>query len=448
MVDRHDIDALLIGSLYGELSSADEARLRAHLESHPADRTALDGLAHAREAVRASRIFEVQLEPSQAVSALLLQEAARRAPRKARDEEAGEGWFARLRRSFLMHPAMAAAAMLVVVVGVAGTIYVRQGDHFAAPEVPAPAARGGDTALATAPAAPSPAPAAQAPSVDPTLDGNAGAGQDQLRAKNGAYRVGLAEGDDNRRLEQQQTRPDPKPTVAAAEAAPRPEPAVAEEKAARPTGPRAVLEVTTPQRAPKDFADEDRKAEAAKGDLAKEQEDPADAAKRENVTSAPKGRAPAVVPAAPSAPDQGFSRAPGAPAGGAAGGAADEKLGSADANLAWARQQHSRLVNQVKAGRCNDAADTAVSLSSRAPGYYQQNVESDRNVRTCLSYITSEREKAERARATARRVNSEEATVPARPTATKNRPAKVGTPARSAPAKTDANAKDAPASRK
>src|SRR5262249_21061820 len=55
MADRHDIDALLIGSLYGELSSADEARLKAHLESHPGDRTALDGLNRAREAVRASR---------------------------------------------------------------------------------------------------------------------------------------------------------------------------------------------------------------------------------------------------------------------------------------------------------------------------------------------------------------------------------------------------------
>ena len=83
MVDRQDIDALLIGSLYGELSSADEARLQTHLESHPADRTALDRLTHAREAVRRSRILEVQLEPPQSVSAKLLQEAARRAPARA-----------------------------------------------------------------------------------------------------------------------------------------------------------------------------------------------------------------------------------------------------------------------------------------------------------------------------------------------------------------------------
>ena len=37
MVDRQDIDALLISALYGELTPADEARLTMHLESHPAD---------------------------------------------------------------------------------------------------------------------------------------------------------------------------------------------------------------------------------------------------------------------------------------------------------------------------------------------------------------------------------------------------------------------------
>src|SRR4051812_40922073 len=82
MVDRTDIDALLIGALYGELTPADEARLTAHLESHPADRTALDNLTRTRAAVRDSRILTFQAEPSQAISALLLQEASRRAPRR------------------------------------------------------------------------------------------------------------------------------------------------------------------------------------------------------------------------------------------------------------------------------------------------------------------------------------------------------------------------------
>ena len=63
MAERQDIDALLISALYGELTPAEESRLAAHLESHPADRTALADLTHARTVVRESRILEVQLEP-------------------------------------------------------------------------------------------------------------------------------------------------------------------------------------------------------------------------------------------------------------------------------------------------------------------------------------------------------------------------------------------------
>src|SRR5215510_1429792 len=104
MTERMDIDALLIGALYGELTPADEARLTAHLESHPADRSALADLAHTREAVRASRVFAVQFEPPQSVSALLLQEAVRRLPRK---EPVAGGWFYRFTRLVLGHPTMA-----------------------------------------------------------------------------------------------------------------------------------------------------------------------------------------------------------------------------------------------------------------------------------------------------------------------------------------------------
>src|SRR5436309_587140 len=129
MVDRQDIDALLVGALYGELTPADEARLTAHLESHPADRTALDDLKVARQAVRESRFLEVLLDPPQALSALLLQEAHRRAPKQVRaNDDERAGWFQRFVRNVMMHPAMAAAAMLVIVLGVATTMYVKQGD--------------------------------------------------------------------------------------------------------------------------------------------------------------------------------------------------------------------------------------------------------------------------------------------------------------------------------
>jgi hypothetical protein len=128
MVERQDIDALLIGALYGELTPSQESELTAHLASHPADKAALEGLTLTRDQVRSSRILAVQVEPPQSVSALLIQEAARRAP-KAPSE--GEGWFARFVRSFVQHPAMAAAAMLVLVVGIAAVVGRKNGNQFA-----------------------------------------------------------------------------------------------------------------------------------------------------------------------------------------------------------------------------------------------------------------------------------------------------------------------------
>lgn len=167
MVDRQELDALLVGALYGELTPADEARLAAHLESHPADRTALEDLKSARAAVRESRIFEDQVEPAQALSAMLLQEAHRRAPRAA--AEPTEGWLSRFMRMFVTHPAMAAAATLVVVVGVAGAVYMRQGKLDTAD----PAAE--RVAMEKVPAAPAAAtPPAGAPT--PTTTASAAAG--------------------------------------------------------------------------------------------------------------------------------------------------------------------------------------------------------------------------------------------------------------------------------
>src|SRR5690242_17677146 len=100
MPDRTDIDALLIGALYGELSAAEEARLTAHLESHPADRTALSDLTRTRAAVRDSRVLAFQAEPPQAISALLLREASRRAPRP---ESETASWLQRFLRVFMVH---------------------------------------------------------------------------------------------------------------------------------------------------------------------------------------------------------------------------------------------------------------------------------------------------------------------------------------------------------
>jgi hypothetical protein len=192
MPDRIDIDALLIGALYGELTPADEALLAAHLESHPVDRTALDDLARTRAAVRPSRLLAVQVEPPHAISALLLQEASRRAPRP--DPRSGEtqGWFQRFVRSFMVHPAMAAAAMLVLVIGVAGTFYLRGTDQFAESSPPALRAQDHATVAKQEAAAPSGAfvPAGSATPAAPAPEPEVAAGGDRAAVGSGTGTAG------------------------------------------------------------------------------------------------------------------------------------------------------------------------------------------------------------------------------------------------------------------
>lgn len=178
MSDRTDIDALLIGALYGELTPADEARLTAHLESHPADRTALADLTRTRATVRESRILSVQFEPPQSVSARLIQEAARRLPRR---EE--QGWFHRFMRVLMVHPAVAVAAMFVLVVGIAGTLQLRGKDQLAPPEVSPSASSPAVTAPAAAPAQP----------VAESAAANSGSAAEPGASAPGSYQVGLAE---------------------------------------------------------------------------------------------------------------------------------------------------------------------------------------------------------------------------------------------------------------
>lgn len=441
MVERQDIDALLIGSLYGELSSTEEARLQAHLESHPADRAALEDLARARSAVRESRILQVQLEPPQSISALLLQEAARRVPRKA--EEAKESWLSRFFRSFATHPAMAAAAMLVLVIGVAGTIYVRKGDHFAEQTArsnhAAPAAQAEPTAAAaeSAAAAPATPPTAsdqgQAFRVDldeAERDGRYDRNQPGNREGGGGEfgygTIGAGGAGEDRAV----ARGDSRATSGAAVE----EPAKRKADVSKPA--MRALEVTTPARpGPQEL--EDVVAERKAAPLSEKPR-----AKAENAFVAPADAsgAPRSVQQAPQAPRATVAKdtapesmpPPPPPPAGRLGGAADDKVtsssaleaaGEAQTELAWARDQHARIVAQVRAGNCRAAAEVALEVSNRAPGYFQQNVEGDRSVKECLPLINTEREKyaeqqAQRVRANRR--GDEEQAAPSKASSTKS----------------------------
>jgi len=402
-MDRQDIDALLIGALYGELTPADEARLAAHLESHPADKTALDDLKSAREQVKLSRIFELQTDPPQAISAVLLQEAARRAPKKVVAGEPRESWFQRFVRSFASHPAMAAAAMLVLVVGIAGTIYMRNGSV-------------GVEQTADQEVATQNAPVAVPPTTPPT--GDMANAKDQ--AAGSGYQVALEEGQlDRKQVDQPQDKAEraklaethaTETTTAKADDT--------EKKPVAHASKKGYIEVDTP-RSPKEMPDPNAVADND-GEVAQRQAGPANKFATAPVgnaapgaastgaagggAAAPQQAAPAPqVAASPPPPPADYTKnkvattkpAPAQPAKTVAKEPPKTEEAPVEATrgdsdlIAWAKQQHAAAVAQVKAGNCDRAASLAVGVRSRAYGYYQQNMANDRELKGCASYIAN-----------------------------------------------------------
>ncbi len=419
MVDRQDIDALLISALYGELTPADEARLTAHLESHPGDKSALADLTRTRTTVRESRFLTVQLEPPQAVSAMLLQEATRhRKVAVVAVEPPKESWFQRFVRSFAAHPAMAAAAMLVIVVGFAGVMWMRKGDSgFANQQAPA-----SDQGLAVN------APAAEPVKEAEELRRNAGSGYAVQLDEGGSYRA-----DDKKA----QLATDDDTIVAKGEKADSAKDAVATKRpTVKSTPPRTYITTESPKYAPKEIDN------APTGDLGVEGAKPGrvavggtSGARRPDVVIAD-GKSPS--PAPPADPATATPRAPSPKGGqtvargmGSAGGpttGADESQlrdkDKVDEETRWARDQHAKVTVAVKANNCKEAAALALALSNRAPAYYGANVESDRELKQCMSYIVTEREReadrVQRARALEKRRTEEpRATKPAAATDSK-----------------------------
>jgi len=422
-MDRQDIDALLIGALYGELTPADEARLAAHLDSHPTDRGALDDLKTARAAVRESRIFELQLDPPQAVSALLLQEAHRRAPKRAAVEaEAKESWFYRFTRVFLAHPAMAAAAMLVLVVGVAGTLYMKNGNMSAERK-----AEQADIQTNT------PAIAATPPPQDPNASAQgsaATADNEGLAADKGeAHNAELAPAAEERQLqleklkaEKQQAERrrdlDAKKSAIMVDT-PHPEPKELDETSrakvpSKPTAPKASKKADS---AGDRFESDDRFASPPTDNLGAATGSTTTtglagpgatgsigggggASGRGTTATSPAGAPSRNAPAAQPAPPPPAAAPAPRTATVAKPSAAKEAEKPAEAKteaakdsslIAWAKSEHKRAVSLVANGDCLTAAKIAVTVQNRAPEYFSQNMATDRALNRCQAYIAAER---------------------------------------------------------
>lgn len=439
MVDREDIDALLIGALYGELGETDRARLEAHLGTHPQDRLALEGMKTTRGLLRDADIAAAMVEPPAGVSALLLQEAARRAPRSRAAGAGGGllGYLAGLVRPMIAHPAMAAAATLVIIGGAAGALYLRGAVDVAKPDRPALAhASQHEFGAATAPDAPAFAGSGSASGERANLDEQAVAAQGQAHTGGlDGYRVQLDDGKGGPARSKDQARNEL--GFAAPAKADTKEGALGDhdKNLKTPAADRGgILEVDGATEPPgvRGFNDD-----AVAGDVAGEDRLTAPATESLALADGDQRKLSQGLPAAPPPPPSTPSLAPGAgrtpdaravattPADGplraattagkpttprptgTAGGTlqlADPSLvapynaRSDAATLTWARDQHARMVKLVEAGKCNDVGTLGAALMRRAPDYYQDHVYNDRRIRACRPYIEKSRRAAEPAR--------------------------------------------------
>jgi len=406
MGDRQDIDALLIGALYGELDADDQARLDAHLAAHPADREAMDDLARTRAHVREGLAGMHEAEPAPAISTLLLCEAARRAPRRAPAGSGGGvlGWLAGLFRPVAAHPALAGALTLAVVVGAAGILHERGkvdsqpravstatlDEQTVAPPADQPAR--GETPAAAAPG-PKPAESYQVGLLDSERaaegSGSAAAnGLDQGEAGRGntlAFDGKLGGGKDLRLATGTGS------SSASSNTRSLHKPAPVAKKAAHHSAGYVEVQTREPQiKKLDDDRDISRGHEATKAEVAK--------------SPAPRvsgGLAGDAVSASPPPPPPAQAQAP-----------AYDK--SKDAALEeWAKVQHARLVGLVRAGKCVEAGQLGSEIAQRAPQYYAAHVEHDRAVRGCKQYIDQDKRKAAKERYKTRERNMPEADMAA-----------------------------------
>src|SRR5688572_3956204 len=136
MMQCKDIDELMVDFLYQELDDEQMQAWNTHVGGCARCGQEIQSLQRTRQALRALP----ELEPSPAVSTRLLHEAGKRA---ARAEGGGVlDWLHRLVGPIIAHPAWAAAASLLIVVGVAGFLSMRGkvSEHAAIDRAPAAAA--------------------------------------------------------------------------------------------------------------------------------------------------------------------------------------------------------------------------------------------------------------------------------------------------------------------
>lgn len=354
-----DFDAQLMDWLYGELDASGMARFEAHLDTHPEAKAEAEALQQTRLA------FEEfpQAEPPSAMMAMVMHQAATEVQPKAGLWSTIAGFF----QPIVLHPAASAMATLVLLAGVAGALYVRNGDMRAEQS-----AKSSSIAPSTSTAS-RPALAAKAELAD----------DDKYKYSE------LAEAEEalsDRGLEPEM------PGYAADLATPAQEELI---QTAKKTAPKpmvdGVLSRSSADKGDSDDIDNDDvfkseiAANAISGGLQARDLEPAEK------SSEPEFRA---KPNRASAPSQAPMAEPKRPSSTLA-----KKESQKDERLGRDEQQVQRFQAAARSKRCQDAGRIANDLLERNPKVYRSDVKGSPEESDCSYYIASETKRRTRARA-------------------------------------------------
>ncbi|HUH04131.1 MAG TPA: zf-HC2 domain-containing protein [Kofleriaceae bacterium] len=391
MLQCRDIDSLMMDRLYQELDAVTSAPFDAHVDGCARCRAELDSLAHTREAMQALPAHE----PPSSITAILMHEAAKRAPAPARaaaapldDRQGGRGffgWLASLLDPIVAHPAATALATLVLVAGVAGSMYLRGEHRIATPEV---------ASHAEAPSAAEPIlqdPPAATPAPEPTVrmpDSNA----DTAALLEQGYAADLAP--------EMMEPVDPAKTKAGKGKLERSR-QVSKEQAGPGGDSLSANAVSGADRLIDTEADGDVFELQVGGELrnaprAVPPPPPAPARRVENGSSIGT-QSTKKSPQKPSVSRPPVVTVPADKSGAASrDDRAEKNEQAAAAERAWAQTQANKLEDAARLKRCNDAAQIANDILDRNPDYYYAKVTGSVSVKSCSGFVTAERKRRDR----------------------------------------------------
>lgn len=366
----------LVDWLYGELEASDSERFEQHMEDCAICAKEASAASATREAARSL----APVEPPPAMAQLLLREAAKRAP--SADKAENPGFFARLASFFgpvLTHPAMATAACVVLVAGVTGVLYLRNGSDLVA--TPEPAGRQTVT-LESEPAEPAAAPAEQGFERNTALEGYAAdlADKSDREAVRKAEKSAAAEEIDSVQVDRNaESKRRSRARKSERRARPRPDRAVE----SKPNG-------RTKKQAPTAAVGSALSTGTLGSDLAR-----GAAAGGDQRYASP----PPPEPTAPERRNISMDRdeAPAAPAPTASPEPEAEPPRLTDGERKWANEILNRLRAAAKKRRCDSAARLANDLRDRVPTFYAQNAAGTEAVRSCKKQVATERQRRVRA---------------------------------------------------